>query len=506
MHRFIAADVGLRGLVAGVQLQLALELPLWRRRDHRRGKVAVIVLASIHERALRRYKIANGKRAEVLRRSATRLFRPEAAAFLPTGKRRFSRGEFWDMTVPMLMMPPPVTRTRFSDWPFAVKLILGFWLFYAATVVIRAFLGADPWTMLENKLLVVGIGIVINVFIYLAISPFTTGSSIRRKAIVAGISAAVGSLVLGGTVVATEDLMRESREEFRFQAREGFTVVEQGNQIRIERTAGEPLVLTMPKVHELDLMKRVRYALDASITWLFFYIGWSAFYIANQAQAEVLGTQRRLAVAESAAQAAQVRALRYQVNPHFLFNTLNSLSSLVMTGRSDRAENMLLALSTFFRTSLSLDPGADVTLAEEIALQRLYLDIEKARFPDRLQVEIAVPPDLEQARLPALLLQPIVENAIKYGVSKSRKAVIMRIEARHLDNHRMVVEISNQLKNGGKDELPAATHEGTGLGLTNVCQRLEARFGDHANCRFGAMHGGGFKVSLTMPVVLNARD
>jgi LytS/YehU family sensor histidine kinase len=250
-------------------------------------------------------------------------------------------------------------------------------------------------------------------------------------------------------------------------------------------------------------MKRFRYALDIAITWLFFYIGWSAFYIANQAQAEALGAQRRLADAENAAQAAQVRALRYQVNPHFLFNTLNSLSSLVMTGRTDRAETMLLALSTFFRTSLSLDPSADVSLAEEIDLQRLYLDIEMARFPDRLTVEIDVPSELEQARMPALILQPIVENAIKYGVSKSRKAVVIRIEARHLDNHRMLLEISNRLKHGGKEEIPAATHEGTGLGLANVCQRLEARWSSRASCRFGPMNGGGFKVSLTMPVETN---
>ena len=407
------------------------------------------------------------------------------------------------MTVPMLMMQPPVVKTRFSDWQFAVKSILGFWLFYAATVVLRAFLGSDPWTTLENKLIVIGVGILINGVIYLAISGLSGGGSIRRKAIIAGVSTAIGSLVLGGTVVMTEDMMRESKEEFRFQAREGFTVVEKGNQIRIERTAGEPLVLTIPKVHELGPMKRFRYALDFAITWLFFYIGWSAFYIANQARAEALGAQRRLADAENAAQAAQVRALRYQVNPHFLFNTLNSLSSLVMTGRSDRAETMLLALSTFFRTSLSLDPSADVSLAEEIDLQRLYLDIEMARFPDRLTVEIDVPSELEQARMPALILQPIVENAIKYGVSKSRKAVVIRIEARHLDNHRMVLEISNRLKHGGKEELPAATHEGTGLGLANVCQRLEARWSNRASCRYGHMNGGGFKVSLTMPVETN---
>jgi LytS/YehU family sensor histidine kinase len=182
---------------------------------------------------------------------------------------------------------------------------------------------------------------------------------------------------------------------------------------------------------------------------------------------------------------------------------LNSLSSLVMTGRTDRAETMLLALSTFFRSSLSLDPTADVSLAEEIDLQRLYLDIEKARFPDRLHVEIDVPLELEAARLPALILQPIVENAIKYGVSNSRKAVVLRIEARPIENHRMVLEISNRLKNGGKDQLPAATHEGTGVGLANVCQRLEARFGGRASCRYGAIPGGGYKVALTLPVETN---
>jgi signal transduction histidine kinase len=407
------------------------------------------------------------------------------------------------MTVPMLMMPSPTVRTRFGDWPFAVKSILGFWIFYALTVVARAFLGTDPWTTLEDKLVVIAIGVALTGFIYLAIATLGQGAGIRRKAIIAAAGSAVASLVMGVALILLEDVLPQSKEQFRYQAREGFTVVEQGNQVRIERTAQEPLVLTMPGVHELDSNKRIRYALDASVVWLFFFIAWGAFYLANEAQAEALGAERRLADAESAAQAAQVRALRYQVNPHFLFNTLNSLSSLVMTGRTDRAETMLLALSTFFRTSLSLDPSADVSLAEEIDLQRLYLDIEMARFPDRLTVEIDVPPELEPVRMPALLLQPIVENAIKYGVSKSRKAVVVRIEARRLDSQRMLLEISNRPKHGGKDELPAATHEGTGLGLANVCQRLEARWGNRASCRYGPMTGGGFKVSLTIPVEIN---
>ena len=95
------------------------------------------------------------------------------------------------MTVPMLMMPQPTARTRFADWPFAVKSIVGFWFFYSLTVGVRAFLGTDPWTTLENKLIVIAIGVLITGFIYVAISTLATGGSIRRKAIVAGVSSAM---------------------------------------------------------------------------------------------------------------------------------------------------------------------------------------------------------------------------------------------------------------------------------------------------------------------------
>ena len=399
----------------------------------------------------------------------------------------------------MLMMPPQKAKTRFSDWKFAAKSIFGFWAFYALTVVVRAFLGADPLTTLTNKLAVVAIGIAFTFGIYAAITNFAGGRTIRRKVVVATGASVVASILMSATLILSDDMFRESKEEFRHQAREGFVLIEKGNQIRIERTAQEPLVMTLPKVSEAETMKKIRWGADVAVVWIFFFLAWSAYYLAFQSHQKAMTVQRRLADAESAAQAAQVRALRYQVNPHFLFNTLNSLSSLVMTGRTDRAETMLLALSTFFRTSLSLDPGADVTLAEEIELQRLYLDIEKARFPDRLNVEIKVPEELENARLPALILQPIVENAIKYGVSKSRKTVVIRIEAKRMADGRMLVEVSNWLKHGGAISLPAATHEGTGVGLANVCQRLEARFGSRASCRFGPMAEGGFKVALTIP-------
>jgi signal transduction histidine kinase len=389
---------------------------------------------------------------------------------------------------------------RFADWRLAVKSILGFWLVYAATVVARALLGEDPWTVLHNKVPTIVAGTLLTFVLYAVLNWFTRGTSMYRKAIIAATLSALAAIAQAAIIIQLEPYFKPSKEEFRVQTREGFVVVEQGYQIRIERAASDPLVVTMPRMAEMDREKKVRWVADSSVTWFFFFAAWSAFYLASLAQAQALGAQRRAAQAEAAARAAQVRALRYQVNPHFLFNTLNSLSSLVMTGRSEQAEEMLLKLSTFFRTSLSVDPSADVTLAEEIELQRLYLDIEKVRFPSRLRVEIDIPPEVETARLPALVLQPLVENAIKYGVSPTREKVTLRIEARALGDGRMEIIVTNS---GHGNTAPAKDRdkiESTGVGLANVCQRLSARFGTHAKCEFGPLSNGGYQVHIIMPL------
>ena len=398
----------------------------------------------------------------------------------------------------MLMISrEPAVNARFTDWPLAVKSILAFWFFYALTVVARSFLTSDPWALLESKLIVIGVGIVLTGLIYLAVGALAPGPEIRRKAVVAVIASVIASGAMAAALIAVEDFTRESKEEFRFQAREGFVVVEKGQTIRIERAAQEPLVLTMPKVGELDAKKRFRYATDASVIWLFFFLAWSAFYLARVMQAETLVAERRAAEAETAAQAAQVRALRYQVNPHFLFNTLNSLSSLIIAGRAEEAESMVLKLSTFFRSSLTLDPTADISLAEEVALQRLYLDIEKVRFPRRLKAEFDIPEELENARLPALILQPVVENVIKHAVSPTRDKVTIRITAREAGPGRIAIEVSN---NGGRPGAKTDDTSGTGVGITNVCQRLNARFGSLARCAYGPRGDGGYSVLMTLPL------
>ena len=416
------------------------------------------------------------------------------------GSGRFATPLVCDNSSTMLMMRDYSTRTRFGDWTLALKSILGFWLFYALTVVARAFLGSDPLTMLQNKLVVVGLGIVFTLLIYVAVAGFGAHRSIRRKAVIAIVGSVIASAAMAATLMLTEDWMRQSKEEFRFQAREGFTVVEKGQQIRIERTTQEPLVLTFPKVSDLDANKRFRVAADAAVIWLFFFLAWSAFYLATVVQAEAHGAERRAAEAQNAARSAQVRALRYQVNPHFLFNTLNSLSSLIIAGRAEEAESMVLKLSTFFRSSLTLDATADISLAEEIALQRLYLEIEKVRFPRRLKAEFDIPEELESARLPALILQPIVENAIKHAVSPTRDKVTLTIAAREAGPGRFTIEVSNT---GGR-RTPANREgneiTGTGVGIANVCQRLSARFGPLAKCAYGPRGDGGYSVLLTLPL------
>ena len=388
---------------------------------------------------------------------------------------------------------------RFADWQLALKTIGGFWTIYCVTVIARAFLGSDPGTILVNKLLTLSFGVVLTVLLYLAIASFSRDGSMRRKAVVAGIGSVIASAALATSLVLTEARLKTSREEFRFQAREGFVVVQKGDQVRIERNAADPVVVTMPRLQDLKHRDQFRVAADAAVVWLFFFAAWSAVYLASVSQRQALDLQKRAAAAASAAQLAQVRALRYQVNPHFLFNTLNSLSSLVMSGRPDEAEEMILKLSTFFRSSLSLDPTDDVSLAEEIELQRLYLDIEKVRFPRRLKVEIDVPDTLAAVRLPALILQPIVENAIKYGLGNTRDKVTLRITAEEPLPGRLRIEVSNFGGTALKSPRKPAPPEGTKVGLANVAQRLGARFGRAAGVEHGPIEGGGYKVALTMP-------
>ena len=399
----------------------------------------------------------------------------------------------------MSVASPFSPQGRFADWRLATQSIIGFWAFYLVTVLLRGLLGPEALSAVGYRGINAAIGLVLTFLIYAAIRLFARDGSIRRMAIVAATAALPAAVIMSAASLKMATWSDQMSEQSKITTQEGIAIVQRGQNVRIIKQGGDELEVNLPPVEEIIASKMPRLIADGTVTWYFLLAAWCAFFIAMTQQHRTRVTELRLAEAETAAHAAQVRALRYQVNPHFLFNTLNSLSSLVMSGRSDRAEEMLMALSTFFRTSLSMDPSVDVSVADEIALQRLYLDIEQVRFPNRLDVNIDIPEDLAEARVPALILQPLVENAIKYGVSATTERVELSIRARRLDGGRMQLDVTNRALGGRSKKARAPTHQGTGLGLANVSERLRAHFGDRADVRFGPIVGG-YEASLAMPV------
>ena len=157
-----------------------------------------------------------------------------------------------------------------------------------------------------------------------------------------------------------------------------------------------------------------------SLYWFLFYFSWTTAYLALSYSITTREHERRFNALRTEAQEAKIRALRYQINPHFLFNALNSIAELIGENR-EQAEKMVLNLAGFFRTTLAINPTEDVRLANEIELQKLYLDMERVRFPERLSYSVDVPPELADALVPSLILQPLVENAVKHGIGRSER-------------------------------------------------------------------------------------
>lgn len=245
---------------------------------------------------------------------------------------------------------------------------------------------------------------------------------------------------------------------------------------------------------------------DTAFGRYFLVLAWAALYFALAKAEEARAAERREGEYRRAAEAAELRSLRYQVNPHFLFNTLNSLSALVMTGRQDQAEEMLQTLSTFYRRTLSGDPTGDMRLEDEIELQKLYFAIEAVRFPDRLQTRIDLDEGVSGAMVPGMILQPLVENSVKYAVSATREPVTIAIEARReatLDGDELVLAVRDDGP-GTANGPPGTRPEGFGIGLANVRDRLRARYGDAASMTSGSQAGGGYATVLRLPLQLGA--
>jgi LytS/YehU family sensor histidine kinase len=194
--------------------------------------------------------------------------------------------------------------------------------------------------------------------------------------------------------------------------------------------------------------------------------------------------------ARTMAREAELKALKAQINPHFLFNSLNSISALA-TVDGVRAREMCIKLSDFLRSTLSLGEKQSITLREELALAKAYLDVEQVRFGARLRVAIETDPDCDECIVPPLFLQPLVENAVKHGVAGLVDGGTIRLEA-HCRDGRLHVKIENEYD----PEAPAARRHG--LGLQNVRNRLRALYENQAMVNT-EMNDHRFAVEVNLP-------
>jgi two-component system, LytTR family, sensor kinase len=353
------------------------------------------------------------------------------------------------------------------DTRMVLLSIIGFWIFYFLIVTLRTWVVDYPaqGEMASRRGIVTAMGIAVTVLQWVAMRPFD-GRSLVIRILTAAAFAIPCALAI---------------DVFNYYV---FNVYDPEGMLDVENLKPPPEFQPSPLVAIAEL----------AIGRYFFLIAWAAFYLALGFAGEVRRAERRAAEFAQAAQTAELRALRYQVNPHFLFNTLNSLSALVMRGRRDEAEAMIMNLSTFYRTSLAGEPTEDVALIDEIALQRLYLDIEAVRFPKRLSVEIDLPSALKDAAVPGLILQPLVENAVKHGVSCTSQPVTLRIAAWECAE-RVMIEVHNS----GPIADTKEDSEGHSIGIANVRDRLAARFGGEAQLEAGRTADGGWRALISLP-------
>lgn len=215
-----------------------------------------------------------------------------------------------------------------------------------------------------------------------------------------------------------------------------------------------------------------------------------------QAQRSVQMAVERQTEAVSAHRRAEAKALRLQLNPHFLFNALNSIAALVAIGGNRVADAMIWRLSDFLRASIVGDPESDVSLSSEIATIESYLSIEQLRFGDRLQVEWRIAPDAWDAAVPGLILQPLAENAVKHGLAKTRSTIRLIIEVQRIGGS-VTMSVTDRRASSAAS-CADADLRGAGIGLANVRQRLTLFGTDRARLETELLPDG-FRAQLTLP-------
>jgi len=228
-------------------------------------------------------------------------------------------------------------------------------------------------------------------------------------------------------------------------------------------------------------------------------LSWSLLYFGVNTWVSLELERRKAVRFQSSAQAARLRALQAQLEPHFIFNTLNSISSLVVEGRGEAATGMIAKLSDFLRLTLQTSGTPEILLANELIFVRKYLEIQQLRFGDRLRYLISVEPGAANAMVPALLLQPLVENAVRHGILARATGGLVKVSARALDGA-LFLDVDD-------DGLGMRTFSGhsSGLGLSSIATRLNEHYGNESQFHIGRSTAGGVAISIRIPLHFEPR-
>jgi two-component system LytT family sensor kinase len=241
------------------------------------------------------------------------------------------------------------------------------------------------------------------------------------------------------------------------------------------------------------------YYFSAKLGYTYFLmVCWSSLYFGVKYYQLFHEEREKTLSAIKSANEAQLRMLRYQLNPHFLFNTLNAISTLILERENRTANTMVSRLSRFLRYSLDNDPMQKVDLEYEINTLELYLDIEKVRFEERLKVQVNVEESARHALIPSLLLQPLVENSIKYAIAGREEGGTISIEARVFAKE-LLLEVSDDGPGIDTEDGNPPTRKNRGVGIRNTRERLQQMYGGDHSCKFSSSVPHGLKVNLRIP-------
>lgn len=330
--------------------------------------------------------------------------------------------------------------------------------------------GVTPGSLITVAILL-GFGFLICIGLYEWLRPWSRQGTRRY------ISAAVGAVIVGALVLGLIDSLG------------GLLLAELG--LTPHRAASYVAIRAMSNTVFVFWM----FAIFVAATMLIEFAGQL-----QQREQQLVMAEGRTAQAKAAETAARLAALRYQLNPHFLFNTLNAISSAVVTQRTAEAETMLTRLAAFLRVTLETSPKAIVSLEDELGTVEAYLEIEAERFRDRLTTRIDCPVSLRDAQTPGFILQPLVENAIKHGLSRSTGPVTVRVAAKRI-GETLALEVSDDAE--PLADAPAAPSGG--IGLTAIRERLEVLYGPAAQLTTEALQPG-YRVTITLPLAAAALE